>query len=514
MNVLQYSPEQSGIGQFTNEYQYQEQTSPSNSTSSSDGSEPQQGLADLVDSPIFMSNWTGVGEFPDIGEDIKNVLEPIASPEDVKEVVAFHHLPRNVCPTICAVCGDRATGYHYEVPSCNGCKTFFRRTVLSQRKYDCMRGGKCFNVLPKEKRCSCRCCRFQKCVEVGMNPFAIQTNDSLCANAVVSKIVGKRKNSDDDSIPSTSKMVVPTEVISIDNAIDKLIDGLMYLEIKVDDFRSCAYNPPKSEYKKLTDLLDQHSMIGMVDKIGPMPNWPIRQLSHKEMKAYHKSEQELPLAPERKNWFVYDILTSVEYAKTFMFIHQIERNDQILLLRAVVLKLMNLNQSFYSYENKFDMILHPDGTFPPLMRSENPQDNEEWEHDEKHHHHPFQPKRTPEEIREEMTSSIRAFMMYNLDKKEYVLFKAITLCNATIHGLSDHAREVVSREKEKYSQALLKYCLANRGMQGPSHYASIIALSNGLDSRQKNQKDFHLIMKIINGKKAHDLVDDVMEDAQ
>ncbi|KAF1748155.1 hypothetical protein GCK72_024622 [Caenorhabditis remanei] len=503
MNILHYSPEQSGIGQFSNEFQFQSQTSPSNSTSSSEGSDQQQTLADFVDSAIFMNNWSGVGEFSDVEEDIKNVLNPIGSPDEIKEVVAFHHLPRNVCPTICAVCGDRATGYHYEVPSCNGCKTFFRRTVLSQRKYECMRGGKCFNTLPKEKRCSCRSCRFQKCVEVGMNPYAIQTNDSLSGNTVVTKIVGKRKNSTDDSIPSTSKMVVPTEVISMDNAIDKLIDGLVYLELKVDDFRSCAYNPPSSEYKQLKFLLEQQSMIGLVDRIGPMPNWPLRQISHEEIKAHHKSGSKMPIAPERKNWFVYDILTSVEYAKTFMFLHQIGKEDQVLLLRAVVLKLMHLNQAFYSYEKKFDVILHPDGTIPPHLGDKN------W-HPHKELHLPH--NKTPEEMREEWTAAIKAFATYGLDKKEYVLFKAITLCNATITGLSEHAKEVVTREKEKYSQALMRYCLANRGMKGPSHYASIIALSNGLESRQKNQKDMHLILRMVKKGFSQELVDDVMEE--
>lgn len=60
--------------------------SPSNSLSSSDGSEQQQGLGDIVDTRIFMNSWAGIGEFPNIGEDIKNVIEPLGSPEETKEV--------------------------------------------------------------------------------------------------------------------------------------------------------------------------------------------------------------------------------------------------------------------------------------------------------------------------------------------------------------------------------------------------------------------------------------------
>ncbi|VDO92278.1 unnamed protein product [Heligmosomoides polygyrus] len=130
-------------------------------------------------------------------------------------LVPYSMYPKNVCPTTCAVCGDSASGYHYEVPSCNGCKTFFRRTVLSQRKYECKKGGQCFAVLPKDRRCTCRACRFQQCVAVGMNPlgknWAALVADGLNflngdaeSNEVLQEILNRRRVSD-GSEPGPSK---------------------------------------------------------------------------------------------------------------------------------------------------------------------------------------------------------------------------------------------------------------------------------------------------------------------
>ncbi|CAF1608189.1 unnamed protein product, partial [Didymodactylos carnosus] len=66
----------------------------------------------------------------------------------------------------CVVCKDRATGIHYGLLTCEGCKGFFKRTVQNKRKYRCSVNGNC--VVDKTQRNRCQHCRFQKCLKSGM----------------------------------------------------------------------------------------------------------------------------------------------------------------------------------------------------------------------------------------------------------------------------------------------------------------------------------------------------------
>lgn len=67
---------------------------------------------------------------------------------------------------ICAVCGDRSSGFHYGVQSCEGCKSFFKRTVQKQLHYTCVENMSC--QIDKNNRIRCQFCRFQKCLSLGM----------------------------------------------------------------------------------------------------------------------------------------------------------------------------------------------------------------------------------------------------------------------------------------------------------------------------------------------------------
>lgn len=73
----------------------------------------------------------------------------------------------------CRVCGDRASGYHYGVNTCEACKGFFRRSICRTEPYVCTGTGDCKPM--GGKRTSCSYCRFKTCIAMGMSKNAIKT---------------------------------------------------------------------------------------------------------------------------------------------------------------------------------------------------------------------------------------------------------------------------------------------------------------------------------------------------
>lgn len=67
---------------------------------------------------------------------------------------------------LCVVCGDKASGYHYNALTCEGCKGFFRRSVTRKAVYQCKSGGSCEMDLYMRRKC--QDCRLRKCRAVGM----------------------------------------------------------------------------------------------------------------------------------------------------------------------------------------------------------------------------------------------------------------------------------------------------------------------------------------------------------
>ncbi|KAM9308973.1 nuclear receptor subfamily 2 group F member 5 isoform 2-T2 [Pholidichthys leucotaenia] len=72
----------------------------------------------------------------------------------------------------CMVCGDKSSGKHYGQFTCEGCKSFFKRSVRRNLSYTCRGNRDC--PIDQHHRNQCQHCRLKKCLKVGMRREAVQ----------------------------------------------------------------------------------------------------------------------------------------------------------------------------------------------------------------------------------------------------------------------------------------------------------------------------------------------------
>ncbi|XP_033635968.1 vitamin D3 receptor-like [Asterias rubens] len=92
---------------------------------------------------------------------------------------------------LCLVCGDRANGVHYNVLSCEGCKSFFLRSTKSKATFVCNQGGKCSMDLYTRRHCPA--CRMTRCVELGMNVDRVWDDSRLKTRKQLIRVKRKKK---------------------------------------------------------------------------------------------------------------------------------------------------------------------------------------------------------------------------------------------------------------------------------------------------------------------------------
>ncbi|KAM9325254.1 peroxisome proliferator-activated receptor gamma [Gastrophryne carolinensis] len=102
-------------------------------------------------------------------------MEPPSPPYYLDKTQSFSKPPDETSNSFinieCRVCGDKASGFHYGVHACEGCKGFFRRTIRLKLIYErCELNCR----IHKKSRNKCQYCRFQKCLAVGMSHNAIR----------------------------------------------------------------------------------------------------------------------------------------------------------------------------------------------------------------------------------------------------------------------------------------------------------------------------------------------------
>ncbi|XP_072528148.1 nuclear receptor subfamily 2 group F member 6-like [Salminus brasiliensis] len=88
------------------------------------------------------------------------------------------------CVVDCVVCGDKSSGKHYGVFTCEGCKSFFKRSIRRSLNYTCRSNQDC--QIDQHHRNQCQYCRLKKCFRVGMRKEAVQRGRITPAHAALS----------------------------------------------------------------------------------------------------------------------------------------------------------------------------------------------------------------------------------------------------------------------------------------------------------------------------------------
>ena len=94
--------------------------------------------------------------------DLSDPMSMAAATESAAAGISRQQLINSPCP----ICGDKISGFHYGIFSCESCKGFFKRTVQNRKNYVCVRGAACPVTIATRKKCPA--CRFEKCLQRGM----------------------------------------------------------------------------------------------------------------------------------------------------------------------------------------------------------------------------------------------------------------------------------------------------------------------------------------------------------
>uniref|UniRef100_A0A8D2BE87 Vitamin D3 receptor n=1 Tax=Sciurus vulgaris TaxID=55149 RepID=A0A8D2BE87_SCIVU len=250
---------------------------------------------------------------------------------------------RNV-PRICGVCGDRATGFHFNAMTCEGCKGFFRRSMKRKALFTCPFNGDC--RITKDNRRHCQACRLKRCVEIGMMKEFILTDEEVQRKR---EMILKRKEEEalkDSLRPKLSEEQQHIIAILLD-AHHKTFDPT-YADF--DQFRppvrASTYHTPSfsgnssSGSDLFTTSLDmmEPSNFSNLDLNEEDPDDPSVTLDLSQ----------LSMLPHLADLVSYSIQKVIDFAKMIPGFSDLTSDDQIVLLKSCAIEVIMLrsNQSF------------------------------------------------------------------------------------------------------------------------------------------------------------------------
>ncbi|XP_017096167.2 protein ultraspiracle [Drosophila bipectinata] len=325
---------------------------------------------------------------------------------------------------LCSICGDRASGKHYGVYSCEGCKGFFKRTVRKDLTYACRENRNC--IIDKRQRNRCQYCRYQKCLTCGMKREAVQEERQRGARNSTGRLSVGGGGGTPSSVGGASSVGgglgsgngsedFMANNVSRDFTIERLMDAEQRAEAHCGDralsfLRVGPNSTVQPDYK------------GAVSALCQVVNKQLYQM--------------------------------VEYARMMPHFAQLPLDDQVILLKAGWNELLIANVAWCSIVSLDDTMggggggggLSHDGSFDrrsPVLQPQQLFLNQSFSY-----HRNSAIKAGVSTIFDRILSELSVKMKrLNLDRRELTCLKAIILYNPDIRGIKNRAEIEMCREK-------------------------------------------------------------------
>ncbi|XP_018530817.1 vitamin D3 receptor A [Lates calcarifer] len=356
-------------------------------------------------------------------------------------VVGPDEFDRNA-PRICGVCGDKATGFHFNAMTCEGCKGFFRRSMKRKASFTCPFNGSC--TITKDNRRHCQACRLKRCIDIGMMKEFILTDEEVQRKK---EMILKRK--EEEAAREAMRPRLNEEQARI---ISCLVEAHhKTYDASYSDFS--RFRPPVREgpvTRSASRAASLHSLSdASSDSFNHSPESVDTKMNLSNLLMMYQdgasspdsSEEDtkLSMLPHLADLVSYSIQKVIGFAKMIPGFRELTAEDQIALLKSSAIEIIMLrsNQSF-SLEDMSWSCGGPDFKYciSDVTKAG----------------HTL-------ELLEPLVKFQVGLKKLNLHEEEHVLLMAICLLSPDRPGVQDHAR--IEQLQDRLSEALQAYIRVN-----------------------------------------------------
>uniref|UniRef100_A0A3Q0S917 Vitamin D receptor n=1 Tax=Amphilophus citrinellus TaxID=61819 RepID=A0A3Q0S917_AMPCI len=338
-------------------------------------------------------------------------MEPTAV---TTSVIGPDEFDRNA-PRICGVCGDKATGFHFNAMTCEGCKGFFRRSMKRKASFTCPFNGSC--TITKDNRRHCQACRLKRCIDIGMMKEFILTDEEVQRKR---EMIMKRKEEE-----AAREAMRPR----LNDEQAQIISSLVEAHHK-------TYDASYSDFTRFRVSLSIHTSV---DNKMNFSNLLMMYQDGTSSPDSSEEDTKLSMLPHLADLVSYSIQKVIGFAKMIPGFRDLTAEDQIALLKSSAIEIIMLrsNQSF----NLEDMSWSCGGPDFKYCISDVTKAGHTLE------------------LLEPLVKFQVGLKKLNLHEEEHVLLMAICLLSPDRPGVQDHAR--VEQLQDRLSEALQAYIRVN-----------------------------------------------------